>query len=172
VGRCKAARRRRCWSTSSRSANAADAPAAGPQADPDPPELEGRMGVANDFFVARRQRCASTSPPPRALNSPRKPHARDASQFSDRLLGWLELIQTICEHLEWTTPAGRNKVDSCAKALTKLQTQGLLKLPPKRVVVKEKETRQAAVEEKLKIYRSALPTLLKRFNKIQRSPQS
>ena len=54
-------------------------------------------------------------------------------------LGWLELIQTVCEHLEWTTPAGRNKVDSCAKALTKLQAQGLLKLPLKRVVVKEKE---------------------------------
>jgi hypothetical protein len=54
-------------------------------------------------------------------------------------LSWMELIQTICEHLKWTTPAGRNKVDSCAKALTTLQAQGLLKLPPKRVMVKAKE---------------------------------
>jgi hypothetical protein len=54
-------------------------PRLGRCADPDPPEPEGLMGIAGDFCVARRQRCASTSPPPRALNSPRKPHARDAA---------------------------------------------------------------------------------------------
>ena len=54
-------------------------------------------------------------------------------------LSWFELVQTICEHLEWVTPAGRNKVDSCAKALTKLQAQRLLKLPPKRGVPRGKE---------------------------------
>ncbi len=43
-----------------------------------------------------------------------------------------ELIQTICEHLQWVTPAGRNKVDSCAKALEKLEQEGLLKLPAKK----------------------------------------
>ena len=44
------------------------------------------MGIAGAYVVARRQRCATTSPPPRALSAPRKPHARDPSQFSDRLL--------------------------------------------------------------------------------------
>ena len=47
-------------------------------------------------------------------------------------LSWYELLQTICEHLEWVTPAGQYKVDSCAKALRKLEAQGLVKLPAKR----------------------------------------
>jgi hypothetical protein len=47
-------------------------------------------------------------------------------------LPWYELVQTICEHLEWVTPAGRNKIDSCAKALAKLEQEGLLKLPAKK----------------------------------------
>src|ERR1700674_332572 len=48
-------------------------------------------------------------------------------------LSWHELLQTICEHLECITPAGQNKVDSCAKALQKLEAQGLVTLPAKRV---------------------------------------
>ena len=47
-------------------------------------------------------------------------------------LSWYELLQTICEHLEWVTPAGRYKLDSCAKALKKLEAAGLVKLPEKR----------------------------------------
>lgn len=44
-------------------------------------------------------------------------------------LSWTELVRTICEHLGWVTPAGRYKVDSCAKALIKLEALGLVKLP-------------------------------------------
>jgi len=47
-------------------------------------------------------------------------------------LSWHELMQTICEHLSWVTPAGENKVDSCSKALRKLEALGLVKLPAKR----------------------------------------
>jgi uncharacterized protein DUF4338 len=55
-------------------------------------------------------------------------------------LSLTELVETVCEHLEWVTPAGRNKKDSCAKALRKLEAQGLLKLPARqeRAAVKEK----------------------------------
>ena len=47
-------------------------------------------------------------------------------------LSWNELLKTICEHLEWVTPAGRHKVSSCAHALEKLEREGVVKLPPKR----------------------------------------
>lgn len=55
-------------------------------------------------------------------------------------LSLTELVHTVCEHLEWVTPAGRNKADSCLKALRKLEAQGLLKLPDRqsRAAVKEK----------------------------------
>lgn len=47
-------------------------------------------------------------------------------------LSWYELVQTICEHLDWVTPAGQYKIDSCAKAVSKLEAQGLVKMPAKR----------------------------------------
>ena len=47
---------------------------------------KGAWGLHDDRCVARRRRCAWTSPPPRALRSPCKPHARDPFEFSDRLL--------------------------------------------------------------------------------------
>jgi len=46
-------------------------------------------------------------------------------------LSWHELLQTICEHLDWVTPAGQYKVTSCAKALRMLGAEGLVKLPAK-----------------------------------------
>lgn len=48
-------------------------------------------------------------------------------------LRWHELMQTICEHLDWVTPTGQYKVTSCTNALRALEAKGLLKLPAKRV---------------------------------------
>ncbi|MBU0464869.1 MAG: DUF4338 domain-containing protein [Proteobacteria bacterium] len=52
-----------------------------------------------------------------------------------------ELTETICEHLEWRTASGSNKFDACLKMLEKLETQGFLKLPAKRIQVKPKTTK-------------------------------
>jgi hypothetical protein len=56
-------------------------------------------------------------------------------------LSWTELVQTVCEHLGWVTPAGRNKADSCSKALRKLEAQGLVKLPARQERAAGKEKR-------------------------------
>ena len=43
-----------------------------------------------------------------------------------------ELALTICEHLEWTTPKGQNKIHSCLTLLTELEAQGIVTLPATR----------------------------------------
>lgn len=40
-----------------------------------------------------------------------------------------ELTYTLCEHLEWLTPAGRPKYTACAKLLARLEAAGELRLP-------------------------------------------
>ena len=48
------------------------------------------------------------------------------------LLSRTELIATVCEHMEWHSASGTNKLDACARLLEKLESQGLVKLPEKR----------------------------------------
>ncbi len=43
-----------------------------------------------------------------------------------------ELAQTICEHLRWRTPAGKNRVGASLGLLEALEKEGILTLPPKR----------------------------------------
>lgn len=42
-----------------------------------------------------------------------------------------ELAQTICEHLNWVTPRGTNKLNTCLNALDELESLGIIGLPPK-----------------------------------------
>ena len=44
-----------------------------------------------------------------------------------------ELALTVCEHLDWTTPRGTLKVQSCLSLLDTLEDHGVITLPPKRV---------------------------------------
>jgi hypothetical protein len=40
-----------------------------------------------------------------------------------------ELGHTICEQLDWVTPTGSHKIQSCLSALAQMQAQGLIRLP-------------------------------------------
>src|SRR6266566_4414268 len=42
-----------------------------------------------------------------------------------------ELARTVCEHLNWKTPNGKDKVESCLTLLEKLEAQGVVSLPAK-----------------------------------------
>ena len=43
-----------------------------------------------------------------------------------------ELAETVCEHLNWKNPRGRNKINSCFKLLETLEAHGIIVLPAKR----------------------------------------
>jgi hypothetical protein len=44
-----------------------------------------------------------------------------------------ELARTLCEHLNWKTPNGKDKVESCLTLLEALEAYGVVKLPAKQV---------------------------------------
>jgi hypothetical protein len=54
-------------------------------------------------------------------------------------LSLTELVQTICEHMNWLTPTGTYKIDACRKLLEQLEARGKLRLPAKVEVVKKRE---------------------------------
>lgn len=43
-----------------------------------------------------------------------------------------EIVRTLCETLDWLTPAGRPKLNACFKLLHRLEAQGNIRLPAKR----------------------------------------
>ncbi|MCP4901015.1 MAG: DUF4338 domain-containing protein, partial [bacterium] len=49
-----------------------------------------------------------------------------------RHLNFRELGHTLCEHLNWVTPGGQHRIQSCLKALEEMQAADLFQLPEKR----------------------------------------
>lgn len=58
-----------------------------------------------------------------------------------------EFTATICEILEWTTPAGRSKLPQCMAALEELESEGVLELPVSRGNKKSISLIEAKIEE-------------------------
>lgn len=50
-----------------------------------------------------------------------------------------ELVETLCENLRWLTASGGHKNDACMKLLTKLESEGIVKLPEKRQIGQKKQ---------------------------------
>ena len=59
-----------------------------------------------------------------------------------------ELARTLCEHLNWKTPNGKAKVESCLTMLEKLEAQGVVQLPPRlvRAAPQRRRIEKAAAE--------------------------
>jgi hypothetical protein len=67
----------------------------------------------------------------RAISQEEIAQIRETVGTFGRLSRW-ELAETVCEHLQWRTASGSNKVDACLKLLDKLASQGFFRLPEKR----------------------------------------
>ena len=72
-----------------------------------------------------------------------------------------ELARTVCEHLNWETPNGKLKVESCLTLLEELEAQGVVALPvkqarqtgPRPVPVLENEAPAAPIAAELSTLR-------------------
>src|SRR5476651_1524819 len=53
-----------------------------------------------------------------------------------------ELAHTICEHVNWTTPRGTNRIQTCLNALEEMEVSGIIKLPAKREQTKKARQRK------------------------------
>ena len=60
-----------------------------------------------------------------------------------RHLSLRELGHTLCEHLNWLTPGGKYRIQSCLNALEQMQAVGLFQLPEKQV--RSEKARQKSI---------------------------
>ena len=70
-----------------------------------------------------------------------------------------ELAHTICEHLQWITATGANKVHACLKLLDKLEAQGVIRLPAKRRWQKQKTKKPSTPTDKTNPHSKICATL-------------
>lgn len=84
-----------------------------------------------------------------------------------RRLSRAELAKTICEHLEWYTPSGSQKVEACTKLLEKLEERKLIKLPAKRPSSKSGPEAPVEITDKTDPPSADIVTKLKSLTPIQ-----
>ena len=65
-----------------------------------------------------------------------------------RLLSLQELTHTIAENLQWYSASGTNKADACLKLLKKLELQGFLQLPKKKITSKYRVRNPISITDK------------------------
>ncbi len=53
-----------------------------------------------------------------------------------------ELAHTVCEHLQWRTPNGKNKIQACPGLLEELEVLEILSLPPKKALMQKSSQKQ------------------------------
>ena len=69
-----------------------------------------------------------------------------------------ELARTLCEHLNWKTPNGKDKVESCLTLLEKLEAQGVVSLPAKQVQQAPQRDRKSTRLNSSHIQKSRMPS--------------
>ncbi|PYX53956.1 MAG: hypothetical protein DMG76_23600 [Acidobacteria bacterium] len=75
----------------------------------------------------------------RAFSGAEVEQIQETVRVFSKLSRW-ELAQTLCEHLGWVTAKGQYKVESCLKALRRLEGLGLIQGPaPRRYEPRKKE---------------------------------
>ena len=75
----------------------------------------------------------------RAFSGAEVEQIQETVRVFSKLSRW-ELAQTLCEHLGWVTAKGQYKVESCLKALRRLEALGLIQGPaPRRYEPRKKE---------------------------------
>jgi len=63
-------------------------------------------------------------------------------------LSYSELANTICEHLNWFTPTGENRIQTCIGVLKELEKLGVIKLPEKDKNKKSGKRKKITLTEK------------------------
>ena len=101
-------------------------------------------GNCGDLQRADQEGTVMVKPPETYLMDGRRFTAEELSEIQEtvKLFGKLsltELVQTICEHMDWLTPTGTYKIDACRKLLEHLEARGKLKLPERQQITKRPE---------------------------------
>ena len=85
----------------------------------------------------------------------------DCQRLSRREVG-----HTVCEHLNWVTPGGKHRIQSCLNALEEMEAAGLLRLPEKQA--RPTQAKQSAIQwSKQTAPQPTIEATLEKFSEIR-----